>query len=275
MRKLAKQFKTVWICAFLFLGVPALSFAGGNACSTATAVIPDGRSLELDYVPPSSAVWYQFTATANHSYSVEVRDDLDPDNADFNVLFYAAPVSCSSPVTNTSYNDTHLTEPAAGPHATRFSFVATASGAYYVSAQNGSGTIGHYVTVTVAETTLYSNVYNAIASGPPFPGGSGFTMFYALSNTTSSNLSYTMTVYDSNGNQIAISGSTPTPLNAHSASFLNSSSGFLATNNYGTVILTHNGPPGAIQVEAGVIWVLDSTHTLLRDVPFAAIRQLR
>ncbi len=157
MKNVLVRVKAVLLCAFLLFVLPVLSFAGGSTCSTATAVIPDGRSLELDYVAPSSTVWYQFNATANRSYSVEVRDDLDADNADFtlanngNILFYAPPSTCASPVSNMNYTDTHLTEPAAGPHATRFSFVSAATGAYYVSVQNGSSSIGHYVTVTVAE----------------------------------------------------------------------------------------------------------------------------
>ncbi|HTC92399.1 MAG TPA: hypothetical protein VK699_02970 [Terriglobales bacterium] len=263
------RFKAMLLCSFLSLMIPAVSFAGGSTCSTATAVIPDGRSLELDYAPPSSTVWYQFTVTTNHSYSVEVRDDLDPDNADFtpanggNVLFYAAPVNCSSPVFSANYTDTHLMEPVAGPHATRFSFVPNTTGAYYVSVQNGSNVSGHYATVTVAETTLYTPAYNSV---------SPFTMYYSLSNTTSFNLTYVMAVFDTGGNQISTSGATL--LNAHNASYINSASGFLATNNYGTLILTHNGPPGAIQVEATARWT-DSGTVVYRDIPFGPIRQRR
>src|SRR6516162_2697915 len=111
MNRAVFQPRTVWMCVFLFLLLPSMSFAGGSTCANATAVIPDGRSLVLDYVSPASTAWYQFNATANRSYSVELRDDLDPDSTDFTVSFYSAPVSCSAPASSTNYTDTHLTEP--------------------------------------------------------------------------------------------------------------------------------------------------------------------
>ncbi len=248
MRKSAMQFKTIGMCAFLFLVLPMMLFAGGGSCSTATAVIPDGRTLELDYVQPSpqgqpaSVAWYQFNATANRSYSVEVHDDLDPDNGDFAVSFYAAPVNCSSPVASTNYTDTHLTEPAAGPHATRFSFVPTTSGAYYVSVQN-NGSVGHYVTVAVTETTLYATNWSTYAN---------LTVYFALQNTTSQCISYTLTLIPVGGStQNTTSTGTVGTACATSVSEVGintSSSGLNITSQAGVAILTHNGPPGAIQV---------------------------
>jgi hypothetical protein len=255
MKKFAMQFKAMWSCAFLFLMLPALSFAGGNNCAGATAVIPDGRSLELDYVAPSSFAWYQFNATANHSYSVEVRDDLDPDNADFtptgggNVLFYAPPVTCSTPTSNTNYTDTHLIEPAAGPHATRFSFIPTTTGAYYISVQNGSSSVGHYVTMTVSETTIYSPTWNT---------NSNFTTQWILQNTTSQTISLTVTLTATTVSPPEIYTNGPLTLGPSSSStsnqILSTSGGFSpplpTAGRVGYVMITHNGPPGAIQAYA-------------------------
>src|SRR5260370_17347948 len=89
MKKLAMRFKAAWLLAFLSL-VPALSFAGGVNCPLATGLVPDGRILDLDYVPPATTVWYSFNTIAGRSYSVEVRDDLDGNpNADFAVSFWS------------------------------------------------------------------------------------------------------------------------------------------------------------------------------------------
>ncbi|HTC92397.1 MAG TPA: hypothetical protein VK699_02960 [Terriglobales bacterium] len=243
MEKFVMQFKAACLLASVLLILPALSFAGGSSCSAATAVIPDGRSLELDYAQPSSTAWYQFNATANRSYSVEVRDDLDPDNGDFTVSFYPAPVNCSSPASNTNYTDTHLIEPAAGAHATRFSFVPTTTGAYYVSVLNGSTSIGHYVTVTVTETTLYITNWSTYSS---------LTTFFGFQNTTSQCISYTLTLVPVVGStQNATASGTvgttcatsPTPL----ATANTGPSGLNLTNQAGIAYFTHNGPPGAIQ----------------------------
>src|SRR5579859_7360468 len=56
MRKLAMQGKAVWMWAFLLLGLPAMSFAGGSTCAAATGLVPDGRVLSLDYVQPGGTV---------------------------------------------------------------------------------------------------------------------------------------------------------------------------------------------------------------------------
>jgi hypothetical protein len=248
MKKLGMQFKAGWMCAFLFLGLPAMSFAGGSACSNATAVIPDGRTLELDYVqaapPPNNVAWYQFNATANHSYSVEVEDNLDADNGDSTVSFYAAPVNCSSPVASTNYTDTHLTEPAAGPHATRFSFVPTVTGTYYVSVLN-NGSIGHYVTVTVNETTLYLTNWSTYGN---------LTDYFGFQNTTSQCINYTLTLIPAAGSTQNTSSSgtvgTSCPAPTVEAAVNTSNSGLNLTSQAGAAILTHNGPPGAIQAYA-------------------------
>src|SRR5579864_7883363 len=118
MRKSAMQFKTVWICAFLLLGLPAMSFAGGSTCVAATGLVPDGRVLDLDYVQPGGTVWYSFGASSGHSYSVEVRDDLDGNpNGDLTFTFYSA--NCATTMTATGgppyspnqYRDTSAIEP--------------------------------------------------------------------------------------------------------------------------------------------------------------------
>jgi len=266
MKRLTMQSKTIVLCALWFLVLPTISFAGGSTCSTATAVIPDGRSLELDYAAPSSTVWYQFGATANRSYSVEVRDDLDPDNSDFTVLFYAAPVSCSSPVSNTNYTDTHLMEPVAGPHATRFSFVSSAAGAYYVSVQNTSNAVGHYVTVTVTETTLYSTNWSTYGN---------LNTTFAFQNTTSQPINYTLTVIATiGGTQTSSKTGTLGPISTPS-SYAGTSTApsdlNLAAQQAGNAIVTHNGPPGSVQGWA-LLTDYGTTPFTLVPIPFGPMR---
>src|SRR5713226_1746473 len=70
--------------------------AGSISCSTATSLVPDGRLLDFDSVQASTSNWYQFTATAGRSYSIEVRDDLDLNNTDFTVTYYGPNSTCSS-----------------------------------------------------------------------------------------------------------------------------------------------------------------------------------
>ena len=242
MNRAVFQPRTVWMCVFLFLLLPSMSFAGGSTCANATAVIPDGRSLVLDYVSPASTAWYQFNATANRSYSVELRDDLDPDSTDFTVSFYSAPVSCSAPASSTNYTDTHLTEPSVGPHGKRFSFVPATTGAYYISVLNGNSALGHYVTVTVAETTMYGDSWNTLVP---------LTSQWLLQNTTSQAISYTLTATAEYGGSTVYTASGTLGPASSTTSFASVGTGSFTPNipvgQLGNAILTYNGPPGAVK----------------------------
>src|SRR5215471_6230955 len=101
--------------------------AGSISCSTATSLAPDGRLLDFDSVQANTTSWYQFTAAAGRSYSVEVRDDLDPNNTDLTVTYYGPNSTCSSlvsiPTSIASVTDTHATEPVLPAGASRSSIV--------------------------------------------------------------------------------------------------------------------------------------------------------
>src|SRR5713226_2397918 len=102
-------------------------YAGSISCSTATSLVPDGRLLDFDSVQASTSNWYQFTAIAGRSYSVEVRDDLDLDNPDFTVTYYTTG-SCPTPTSYTSFTDTHAYEPVVPVSTKRVSIVTSSTG---------------------------------------------------------------------------------------------------------------------------------------------------
>ncbi|HZR29848.1 MAG TPA: hypothetical protein VFA71_13805, partial [Terriglobales bacterium] len=126
------------IALIVFAAIQA--YAGGTSCATATSLVPDGRLLDFDNVQPqpnppqpNGGNWYQFTATAGRSYSVEVRDDVDPDNPDLTVTYYGPNSTCANlqtsiPTTVATVTDTHATEPAVTGTTKRVSIVTSATG---------------------------------------------------------------------------------------------------------------------------------------------------
>ncbi|HTD25003.1 MAG TPA: hypothetical protein VK738_20295 [Terriglobales bacterium] len=236
-------------------------YAGSISCTAATPLVPDGRLLDFDSVQANTANWYQFTATAGRSYSIEVRDDLDPNSTDFTITYYGPNGSCPSPPAITSaaatVTDTHGYEPVlpalTSPSTARASIVTTASGGgmYWIKVQNTNTTTSHYVSVSVTETTLYSPAWNTCG---------GLITQWILSNTTSQPVNFTITL-------TATSVSPPVtyttglltlgaPSSSTSGQTLSTAAGFTpsvptgSSCQTGYVVLTHSGPPGAISVYA-------------------------
>jgi hypothetical protein len=122
--------------------------------------------------------------------------------------------------------------------------VPTVTGTYYVSVLN-NGSIGHYVTATVNETTLYLTNWSTYAN---------LTVYVALQNSTSQCITYTLTLIPVGGStqNTTATGTVGTacPTSVPEVGINTSTSGLNITNQAGVAVVTHNGPPGAIQVSA-------------------------
>ncbi|HZR27622.1 MAG TPA: hypothetical protein VFA71_02490 [Terriglobales bacterium] len=252
------------VALIIFAAIQA--YAGGTSCATATSLVPDGRILDFDNVQPQpSSNWYQFTATAGRSYSVELRDDVDPDNPDLTVTYYGPNSTCANlqtsiPTTVATVTDTHATEPAVTGTTKRVSIVtsATGGGTYWIQVQNTNASISHYVSVGVTETTIYASTWTTYG---------GFATQFILLNTTSQpvkfNLTLTAALYGASGTYTTVDNAATSPLTLGGQPSA-SSNVLVATNSTcgptqicfspavpanvaGYVILTHNGPPGAVQ----------------------------
>jgi len=232
MKRLAMRFKAVWLLAFLFL-VPALSFAGGSTCLAATGLMPDGRILDLDYIQPGATVWYSFGASSGHSYSVEARDDLDGNpNTDLSITFYSG--ACATQMTGAS-----------GPPYSANQYRDTSNPnneTIAIKVVNNSTTIGHYLSASVSETTMFSTAW--LATG-------NYNTYYAWVNTTSFAINGTLNFWDTlNGGSLAPPSPIALPLPPRGTSNNTSSSSLNLPRSYGAMFFTHDGPPGAIVATA-------------------------
>ncbi len=266
--------KTRFLALALIVLATICAHAGSISCTTATALVPDGSSLDFDSVQANTDDWYRFTAVAGRSYSIAVRDDLDLDNPDFTVTFYGnaafPPSSCSSPSplpqlsAGSGYTDTTATEPALPANAKRVSIVTPSSftggaNTYWIKVHNGSTTTSHYVSIGVTETTLYA---------PNWSTYSGFNTGWSFRNTTSQTIAYTFTAvadagagtYTTSGNIPSISSVSPYAAPSTGALSIPASQG-------GYALFTHNGPPGALAPFA-----YETNGTTYTVVPVLALR---
>src|SRR5947209_6923563 len=172
-------FVVVAVCSLSLF--PISAHAAGSSCATGTRLVADGRVLDFDFIAQSATGWYQFNAVAGRSYSVEVRDDIEEDNADLNVVTLTA--TCGGAAVTT--NPTTQLDPVLAANAFRGSFTETANGPINVSVPNANGSLGRYVAITVSDTTAFN---------PRWSTFGGFITQYGFQNTTSGTINGKLTV---------------------------------------------------------------------------------
>lgn len=266
----------VILCLALFTFATAFAFAGAT-CAAPTVVPSDGRVVDFDFVAQSTSNFYQFNATAGHSYSVEVRQDYDGVNTDLATaggggVSIFTDGACTAALSGAT--DTSAADPALPANSFRVSFIAPTTGTYKIQVANGSASTGRYISVAVAETTVYSTAYFA---GKGASGGShaGFYATFSFSNTTSFAITGTLTLIDGSGNTIGTSAIT---LPAKGGALIDTT-GALGTNAStlniavpvtGSAFFAYNGPPGSITTAA---YEQNGTTGFTESLAFGSVRQ--
>lgn len=258
--------RVVVLSTLLMIFAAASAFA---ACPAATHVVPaDGRLVDFDFVAQSSANAYQFDVTAGHSYVVEVRQDYDQVNTDLTTAVFSDS-ACTTALTTTA---TETADPSVSANTFRQSFTVAGTvgtpATYTLTVTNSNASTGRYVSVRVAETTLYSSVYSqGKGSGCP---SACFTTYYGILNTTNKALHVTVTLYSSAG---AVIG-TPANLTiaANGSNVTNTFVLGATAGSTGYALFTHDGPPGALQVGA-YIENFGSNPAFTEPVPTVPIRE--
>jgi len=234
--------------------------AAGTLCASATRLIPDGRILDFDFVPEASTGWYQFNVVAGRSYSVEVRDDVEDDNADLNTVTLTT--GCGASVT---VNDTTQLDPVLAANSFRSSFTASATGPIEISVPNGNAGAGHYVAVSVSDTTVFN---------PRWSTFSGFVTQYGFQNTSSGSITGTLTVTSVLGSAVApVTISFSVPANSEVFKIVgaaNTSDVVIPASHAGYAVFTHNGPPGGLVTDA---YFINPSATVIVPAVFTSVRE--
>ena len=172
------KFRSLLLAVCVLSAMPISAHAAGTLCASATRLVADGRILDFDFVPQASTGWYQFNVVAGRSYSVEVRDDIEDDNADLNGVVLTTGCGGAS----VTVNDSTQLDPILASNSFRGSFTASATGAIEISVPNGNAGAGRYVAVAVSDTTVFNPRWSTFSS---------FITQYGFQNTTSGSITGT------------------------------------------------------------------------------------
>lgn len=257
--------------ALLMLLAPVLACAG-TTCAVATVLAADGRKLDFDFVAASGDNFYQFTGFAGRSYSVEVHQDYDDQN---NVFPGGVTIGTGCPVSALAgTTDTSTTEPVLSINAVRKSFVtgaAPASQVYTIDVHNSDTVNGHYIAVTVADTTAFNSAWSTFG---------GNVTDFTFQNTTSQTIVGTLTITDTQGSpkaviaplQFNIPPNTVADKIAGPASCSCADLVTPAGGHGGFAVFTNNGPPGAVAVGAFFVSLVNGA---IVPAPFTPVRDKR
>ena len=245
--------------------ISGLAVAG--PCTAPTVVPADGRIVDFDFVPQSASNFYQFTASAGHSYSVEVRQDYDDVNADVTATLSGPAGTCPTPAALAGTNDTTAADPALPANATRVSFTAATSGAHRIQVANANVGAGRYISVSVSDTTAYNVRWSTFGT---------FITQWGFQNTTSQDIAGTLKTTTTLGGTGTNTISFVVPANSQIFKIIAATSPpgdiSVGAGKAGFAVFTHNGPPGGILTDA---FFINSAATVIVPSVFEPVRQSR
>jgi hypothetical protein len=186
------------------------------------------------------------------SYSVEITPDREPfDGLSANIRLLRFGDLCPSGSSSLTLRDTRLMAPrlvqlsaqTGGGARWSFTYPGTGPGGpsdfVWIVIENTSVTDRQY-TYSVSETTLYNPLWSTFG---------GFETFYRIQNTTNEDINVTLTLVNDGGTAVA-NTTLAVPAGATAPTRNTGPSGLnVPDNQAGQAILTHDGPPGAIQAD--------------------------
>jgi hypothetical protein len=237
-------------CVVLCLATGAR--ADNDVCGGAILLVPDGSSYTgtLASASPGTTRWFRFVGKADRSYAVMLENLTTPDQQG-EIAAGDMFGSCGGPSLNPRVSIDFI-EPVsiscqgspAFCGAARESLKTAGDGDVFFPIFQVNGVHGAQFRVRVEETTQFNPLWST--SG-------GFETFYTLYNTTNDGCSVTLDLRTQTNGAPAGGTSTATfTLAANNSVTRNSGPGDLNIGNSqsGHATITHDCPPGAIQVDA-------------------------
>jgi len=271
------KMKLLVILGLLLLVSPALVFAGSACAAGSTSgptILQLNHKLDFDFDAPSSDVFYSIDLVAGGAYEFRVDENYDDakTSPDFTVSIYnvANGASCTTPLTvnsaagsaATGVRDTSGITPVVPFNIFRGSVIATASGSYKIKVHNNDSSSGHYLSVTVTQTSLISSAFSQ---------GGGYSAFYSFVNNTNQPIVITATAFNGTGTVV---GTPFTSTLAAHANLSTSTGNMGVPSGTGYVILTHDGPLDSIATVATEA-NFNFSPAYIQDVSFKPITNLR
>jgi len=199
--------------------------------------------------------------TAGRSYSVELKNATGDSTSPGTLTLFSGDDGCSG-TSSMTVRDTADIDPETGAAAQRLSFTATEGRTFFrARLVNGSG-LAIPFTFSWSETTTYS---------PAWSTNGSFDTFYSFLNTTGTALNGTLTLLDTAG---AVLSTFNLSIPVGRTASTNTAGLGTTRNRTGTARFTHDGPPGAIVVEAAIA-NFSISPAYVQPVKFQAVREAR
>ena len=228
-------------------------------CVSQTVVVPDGR-LTQTTIGAGAQAWFAASLRIGNSYSVEFKNRSGDSTPPGTLTLYSGDDGCSGNTTMTP-RDTTAIDPGAGASSRRVSFTATGTGTFFQASLDNSGGPGPIsISFSWSDTTMFS---------PAWSTNGSFNTYYSIQNTTGLTINGTLTLLSTSGSVVT---TLPVTVPAGQTLGTNTSSLGVARNRTGTAKFTHDGPPGAVVVEAAIA-NFSSSPAYVQPVKFEGVRQ--
>jgi hypothetical protein len=245
-----KYARNVLAAACALLCFAAAAPADNDVCTGAILLVPDGSSYAgaLSPTSPGATRWFRFVGKANRSYAV-MLENLTTPNQQGEIAAGDAYGTCGGASLNPRVSIDFI-EPVSiscgdTPDfcgAARESLKITADTDVFFPVFQVNGLHGAQFRVRVEETTQFNPMWST----------SGFETFYTFYNTTNDGCSVTLDLKtEANGTPTGGTSSATFILAANNSVTRNTGPSDLNLGNgqAGHAIITHDCPPGAIQVD--------------------------
>jgi len=238
------------------LAVPTLALAEGTTCGFPSVIVPDGRIVQSS-IPNGSTFFWLFDSTSGNSYSMETKLTTGAWGNNLTVTYYDFGGACTTPLTVSDTSGLSPEIPQTGERASR---TATTT-RHWIEITNSTGSTQGY-TVSVSDTTMYS---------PAWSTNGTYNTYYSFFNTTNGTVNVTVTLTQTDG---TAAGTTTVAVPSGRTQATNTVALGTIRNKTGTAKVTHDGPPGAILVEADIAnFTLSPPY--IQPVKFQSARELR
>jgi hypothetical protein len=229
------------------------------SCNSEIVIVPDGRLSQAD-VPAGATAWFGASVRIGSSYSVEFANNTGV-VAPGTLTLYSGDDACTGASSVVS-RDTSAIDPASTAGAVRQSF--TAAGTLTRFRAKLDNTTGNSLTVGFgwSDTTMFSPAWSTSGS---------FNTYYSLQNTTSADIHGTLTLFDAAG---APEGTFGLTVPAGQTLGTNTASLGVTRNRIGTAKFTHDGPPGALVLEAAIA-NFSLSPAYVQPVKFEGVREAK
>jgi hypothetical protein len=227
-------------------------------CVSQIVIVPDGR-LTQSTISAGAQAWFAASLRIGDSYSVEFKNRSGDSTPPGTLTLYSGDDGCSGSTTMTP-RDTTAIDPGAGLASRRVSFTASGTGTFFRAMLDNTGGPTIPLSFSWSDTTMFS---------PAWSTNGNYNTYYSLQNTTGMAISGTLTLRDAAG---VVLTTFNVSIPAGQTVGTNTASLGAARNRTGTATFTHDGPPGAVIVEAAIA-NFSSNPAYVQPVKFEAVRQ--